>query len=158
MTLKLTKFIFPFEIKDFSLFLTIEKFLDREKFMRKEKASLTIPKAKDLLLYAKSLDITSTFLYILGLEDLETVSKYFNYLKESINKFPIVQIFQDYTKDQEEYRNKDAKDIRYYLEARRIINEIFKDTNLNPQLWECFRSLYLDDKKDMEKIKCKKIS
>ena len=39
------------EIDDFGLYLTIEKFLDREKFMRPEKASLTIDKAKELLGY-----------------------------------------------------------------------------------------------------------
>lgn len=144
------------EIAHFSLLLTIEKFLDREKFMRPEKASLTIPKAKDLLSYTKSLGITSTFLYILGLEDIDTVEKYFSYLKDSVNKFPIVQVFQDYTKDQEKYRVSEAKDIRYYLEARKRINDIFKDTNLNPEYWECFRSLYFDDHKEAGLIRCKK--
>ena len=144
------------EIKRFSLFLTIEKFLDREKFMRPEKASLTIPKAKDLLDYTKSLGITSTFLYILGLEDLETVTKYFAYLKDSVNKFPIIQVFQDYTKEQEKYRVPEAKDVSYYLEARKRINEIFADTNLNPEYWECFRSLYFDDQREAGLIRCKK--
>ena len=143
------------EIDKFSLFLTLEKFIEREKFMRKEKASLTISKAKDLLDYTKSHGITSTFLYILGLENLDVVSKYFNYLKDSVNKFPIIQVFQDYTIEQEEYRHDDAKDIRYYLEARKIINEIFKNTNLNPEYWECFRSLYFDDKKTTGFVKCK---
>ena len=145
------------EIDKFSLFLTIEKFLDREKIMRKEKASLTIPKAKDLLAYTKSLGITSTFLYILGLENLDVVSKYFTYLKDSVNKFPIIQVFQDYTNEQEQYRVHEAKDIRYYLEARRIINEIFKNTNLTPEYWECFRSLYYDDKNKLGFEKCKKM-
>ena len=144
------------EIKRFSLFLTIEKFLDREKFMRPEKASLTIPKAKDLLDYTKSLGITSTFLYILGLEDLDTVTKYFTYLKDSVNKFPIIQVFQDYTKGQEKYRVPEAKDVRYYLEARKRINEIFAGTSLNPEYWECFRSLYFDDQREAGLIRCKK--
>ena len=144
------------EIPNFGLFLTIEKFLEREKFMRPEKASLTIDKAKELLSYTKSLGITSTFLYILGLEDLKTVEMNFNYLKDSINKFPIVQVFQDYTKEQEKYRHQDAKDIRYYLEARKTIDNIFKNTELNPQLWECFRSLYFEKNQKADLIKCKK--
>lgn len=129
-------------IGDFGIYLTIEKFLEREKFMKKEKASLTLEKAKDLLQYSSSIGVTSTFLYILGLEDLETVEQYMNYFKDSINKFPIVQVFQDYTEEQEQYRCDEAKDIEYYLRARQIMDKTFQDTELSPKLWECFRSLY----------------
>lgn len=129
-------------IGDFGIYLTIEKFLDREKFMKREKASLTLEKARDLLEYSSSIGVTSTFLYILGLENLETLEKYMNYFKESINKFPIVQVFQDYTPEQEKYRCKEAHDVEYYLRARQIMDEIFRDTELSPKLWECFRSLY----------------
>lgn len=130
------------EIGNFGIYLTIEKFLEREKFMKKEKASLTLEKAKELLSYSSSIGVTSTFLYILGLEDLETVKNYMYYFKESVNKFPIIQVFQDYTPEQEKYRCKDAKNIEYYLKARQMIDEIFSDTELSPKLWECFRSLY----------------
>lgn len=143
------------ELGSFGLYLTIEKFLDREKFMRPEKASLTLDKAKELLEYSSSIGITSTFLYILGLESLEAVEHNFNYFKNSINKFPIIQVFQDYTPQQEQYRAKEAKDVRYYLEAKKIINNIFKEKKLHPELWECFRSLYFDDKKEGI-VKCKK--
>ena len=110
--------------------------------MKKEKASLTLDKARDLLEYSSSIGVTSTFLYILGLEDLETVEKYMNYFKKSINKFPIVQVFQDYTPEQERYRCDEAKDVEYYLKARIMMDEIFSGTELSPKLWECFRSLY----------------
>ena len=133
------------EIGDFGIYLTIEKFLDREKFMRKEKASLTLEKSKKLLSFCSDIGVTSTFLYILGLEDLETVKKYFNYFKDSINKFPIIQVFQDYTKYQEYLRIDQAKDIDYYLEAKKIINGIFKDSQFNIKLWESFRGLYVQE-------------
>ena len=139
-------------VGDFGLYLTIEKFLDREKYMRKEKASLTLPEAKDLLAFSSSLGMTTTFLYILGLEPIEVVDQYFNYFKDSINKFPIVQVFQNYTASQEQYRCSEAKDVEYYLKARKHIDEIFSDTPMNPKLWECFRSLYYEGK---EKEKCK---
>ncbi len=146
------------ELGSFGLYLTVEKFLEREKYMRPEKAGLTIPKAKELLEYTSSLGITSTFLYILGLEDLKTVETYFTYFKDSINKFPIVQVFQDYTPYQEVYRVPEAKDVRYYLEAKRIINNIFKDKKYRPELWECYRSLYFDDGVKAGITKCKKKS
>lgn len=144
------------EIKDFGIYLTIEKFLDREKFMRREKAELTLPKAKDLLNYCSSLGITTTFLYILGLEDLETIKCYFNYFKDSINKFPIVQVYQNYTEEQENYRCEEGKNIEYYINAREIIEEIYKSKNLNPKLWECFRSLYYEDKDKKGLVRCLK--
>ena len=146
------------EIDDFGLYLTIEKFLDREKFMRPEKASLTIDKAKELLEYCSSLGMTTTFLYILGLENLETVEYYFKYLKDSVNKFPIIQVFQNYIPSQEKYRCDEAKDIEFYIKARKIIDEIFKDKkDMRPKEWECFRSLYVADKEKLEgKVRCKK--
>lgn len=135
------------QIPDFGMYLTVEKFLDRDKFMRKEKADLTLDKCKKLLEYTSSIGITSTFLYILGLEDLETVKKYMAYFKDSVNKFPIIQVFQDYTKEQENYRVEEAKDVEYYLKARKIVSEIFDDSNLSPKAWECFRSLHFDEEK-----------
>lgn len=138
-------------INNFGLYLTIEKFLEREKYMRAEKANLTIEKAKELLSYCTSLGITTTFLYILGLEDLKTIEKYFHYLSQSINKFPIVQVFQNYTIAQENYRCEQAKTIEYYLQAKKIISKTFND--MQPKLWECFRGLYSDEditKKEMK--------
>lgn len=144
------------ELGSFGLYLTIEKFIDREKFMRPEKASLTMTKAKDLLEYVKSIGATSSFLYILGLENLDIVEKYFNYLKDSINEFPVIQVFQDYTPFQEQYRVSEAKDIKYYLESRKIIGQIFEDSTFTPKLWQCYRSLYYDDKDKKEIVKCRK--
>lgn len=141
-------------VGDFGIYLTIEKFLDREKFMRPEKASLTLDKAAALLEYCSSIGVTNTFLYILGLEDLETIKKYFNYFKDKINKFPISQVFQNYTASQEQYRCAEAGDIRYYLEAQKIINQIFSSSSLRPKIWECFRSLYFEEEKGKELIKC----
>ena len=77
------------------------------------------------------------------------------YFKGSINKFPIVQVFQDYTPYQENYRCPEAKDVSYYLKARQIIDEIFRDSDLSPKLWECFRSLYHDSDKSMSRVRTK---
>lgn len=134
-------------IKNFKLLLTLEIFENREKFMKPEKASLTLDEAHDLLAFVSGLGMEATFLYILGLEDLDTVRKYFNYFKDCINKFPTVQVFQDYTKEQEKYRHETAKDINYYLEARKMITEIFSDTDMEHHNWESYRSLCYDKKK-----------
>jgi len=139
-------------INNFGLYLTIEKFLERDKFMKPEKASLTLDCAKELLNYCKDLNIDSTFLYILGLENLEIFKKYLLFFRDSINKFPIIQVFQNYTIDQEKYRCCESLDMRYFLDAKRIVEDVFKDTTLVPKLWECYRSLYYSDK-DV-KVRC----
>ena len=79
-----------------------------------------------------------------------------NYFKGSINKFPIVQVFQDYTLEQEKYRCEEGKNVEYYLKARKILDEIFSDTELSPKLWECFRSLYHAKDSDVRVRKLKK--
>ena len=141
------------EIKDFGMYLTVEKFLNREKFMKSEKANITMKEIKELLEYTSSIGITSTFLYILGLEDLKVVEKYMEYFKKSINKHPIVQVFQNYTEFQENYRCEEAKDIKYYLEARKIIEKTFEETNMSPRNWENFRGLYIKDKSKKLELK-----
>lgn len=134
------------EIKDFGMYLTVEKFLNREKFMKSEKANISLEEIRDLLEYTSSIGITSTFLYILGLEDLDVVKKYMEFFKNSINKHPIVQVFQNYTDFQENYRCEEAKDVKYYLEARKLIEDTFKNTDLAPRGWENFRGLYIKEK------------
>ena len=130
------------EVGDFSLYITTEKFAEREKIMRKEKASLNLEKTKDLLDRANKYGFDATFLYILGLEDLNIFEENLKLLAPHVNKFPIVQIFQDYHKDQENYRVEEAKNIDYYLEARKILEDTFADTDLKPESWENYRSLY----------------
>lgn len=130
------------EIGDFSLYVTTEKFTGRERIMRPEKASLTFDSTIKLLDTAVSLGFTASILYILGLEDLDIVIDYFTKLVPHVNKFPDVQIYQDYTPEQESYRCEDAKDFRYYLKARKFFEEAFAPTTLKPRSWENYRSLY----------------
>lgn len=133
------------ETNNFAMLLSIEKFTKRDQYMKKEKASLSLEQAKEILSYCKALKAQSTFLYILGLEDYEVMKKYFTYFKESINKFPIVQIFQNYEKIHESYRTNAAKEIEYYLKARELINDTFKDIEYKREEWECYRSLYYNN-------------
>ena len=53
----------------------------------------------------------------------------------------------------------EAKDVEFYIKARMIIDDIFKNKEeMKPKTWECFRSLYFDDKeKSGGKVRCKKM-
>lgn len=125
----------------FGLLITTEKFVDREKIMREEKARLTLNLSKELMQYGIKLGFECTFLYILGLENLDIFEKYMNYMKESINKLPLVQIFQNYVMLHEKCRCDESLDIEYFLKARKILENIFKDKYM-PYNYENYRSLF----------------
>lgn len=136
-------------IESFSLFITTEKFIDREQIMRKEKASLNIQDSLKLADYARNLGFEVSILYILGLENLEVFEKYLFKFVNHINKFPDIQIYQNYISSHEDYRCEEAKDFEYYLKARKIVEKIFKNTNLMPNSWENYRSLFYTEFLDL---------
>lgn len=144
------------KLMPFSLFITTEVFTNREKIMRKEKASLDIHKTCDLLDRANKLDIETTILYIAGLESVEVFKKNMSLISNYVNKFPIVQVFQNYEKEHEDYRDTSAKNITFYLEIRKCLEDIFKDKNLGPNSWENYRSLFYTTYNDKE-YKCVRI-
>lgn len=138
------------KIGKFGLLVTTEKFVGRELIMRPEKAKLTLDLSKKFLMKADELGFEASFLYILGLENLDIVKKYMEYMKEAVNKFPIVQIYQNYTREQEQFRCAEAKDLAYYLKARKILEEIYKEEHFTPESWENYRSLYYTEFKGKE--------
>lgn len=138
------------EIGKFGLLVTTEKFIGREAIMRREKARLTLNLTKEFLRKADELGFEATFLYILGLEDLNVFEKYMEYMKDSVNKFPIVQIYQNYVSSHEDYRCSDAQKLDYYLRAREILERIFNEEHFTPESWENYRSLYYTQFKGKE--------
>lgn len=128
-------------IGDFGLFITTEKFSEREKFMRADKASLNLEKTIDLIERSTKLGFDTTILYILGLEQLSDFETNMRLLSKNMNKYPLVQIYQNYVADQEVYRIPEAKGVEYYLQARQILENIFDKDELKPESWENYRGL-----------------
>ena len=129
-------------IPNFSLLLSVECFSKRHELMREEKASLSMKDIKQLLSLSIEYGFITSYLYILGLEPLSEFKEGLNFLKDSVNRFPIFQILQNYTVEQEIYRVHEAKNIRFYLEARKQIEFCFHNKNLYPHSWENYRSLF----------------
>lgn len=129
-------------IQAFSLTVTAECFSNRMSIMRKEKAELDIHKIKDLLDRAKGHNFSVNYLYILGLENLDEMEVGMRYLHDSINRFPGIQILQDFVKEHEEYRLPEAKGIEYYMMARKRIENIFGNDVYKPRSWENYRGLF----------------
>jgi hypothetical protein len=129
-------------IKPFSLYLTLECFTRRKELLRHHKANITIPEAKKILKSSIDKGFNTTILYILGLDPLEVVMKKFKELYSYMNRFPIINLFQNYLPEQEPLRIPEAKNIEYYLKARKELEKIFQNSNLKPRPWENYRPLW----------------
>lgn len=130
------------EIGLFSLTLTLECFSRRNELMRLEKASLNFAEVKSVLERALYHNFSVNYLYILGLDKLEIMVKGMEELKPYINRFPGIQIFQNFTSEQENYRLTEAKEIPYYLEARKKVEKIYENEQYKPRSWENYRGLF----------------
>lgn len=126
----------------FSLYITAECFERRSDLLRPVKAALTIEKMQEVLGKAKGLNMETSFLYILGLDSLETIDKGFRLLAPQLTRFPVINLFQNYISDQESLRHSDAKELDYYLKARKLIENIFITTTIRPKIWEDYRGLW----------------
>lgn len=129
-------------IKYFSLTFTAECFSRRKEIMRKEKADVEFSEIQDILNKSLNFGFSTNFLYILGLDSLEVMQFGMEKLKNSINRFPGIQIMQNYNEEQEKQRILEAKDIEYYLKARKIVEAIYGNEVYKPRLWENYRGLF----------------
>jgi len=129
------------KIKHFAVCLSLECFENREKLVRDIKAKITIDKAKEILKIAKESGFRTNFSYILGLESIEIIEKRFKELFPYINSFPVINIFQVH-RSQEKLRYSEAWKLDYYMKVRKIIEDLFKNTEMRPRVWENYRSLW----------------
>ncbi|WP_270564210.1 hypothetical protein [Clostridium beijerinckii] len=140
----------------FSLSLTIECFSNRETRMRKEKASLNLNTIQDILFRSLKHNFSTKYLYIVGLDNLDTMRHGIEKLENSVNRIPLFQVMQNYVEEHENQRVSEAKSITYYLEARKMIETIFKDREFKPRSWENYRGLFYTSYQD-EDLKCIRI-
>ena len=109
--------------------------------MRDKKRSFTIDNIANTLNIAKDLGFRTNFTYIVGLEELDIIKRNFEEFTQYINSFPIINIFQEH-KYHKGIRHQSANNIAYYLEARKIIEDIFLSTEMRPRPWEDYRTLW----------------
>lgn len=130
-------------IKPLGICFSLECFdnKNRSYFLRDVKRNLRLDTIKKMLIFANNLGIRTNFSYIIGLESLETIKKGFCEFLPYINSFPIVNAFQAH-KGQKLLRYNEADKIDYYIKARKIIEDIFRQTTLRPRPWENYRSLW----------------
>lgn len=124
----------------FGLYLTVECFENREKMMKPEKASLDLNMGRNLLEYAKNIGIETTFLYVLGLDSIESIDIEFERYLPTLTRHPVINLMQNYSSEQDAYRNENAHSLEYYVKARESIERVFEKSDLRPRIWENYRS------------------
>ncbi len=124
----------------FGLYLTVECFTRREQLMNPKKASLTLERGRELLDLAKGKGINTTFLYILGLDPIESIFDEIPEYLPVVTRHPIINVMQAYVPEQEALRHPSATKIEYYLESRGLIEILFCSSSLVPRRWENYRS------------------
>jgi hypothetical protein len=130
------------EIGDFHLILTIECFTNREFILKESKSSLTPNKMPAIFKYAKEIGIDTDFTYIIGLDDIEVACENFRQIAPFLTRFPNLQVYQPHNPLMDYYAVKEAKEITYYLNARKKIESIFITSKLRPLSWENYRPLW----------------
>ncbi|MBI2547160.1 MAG: hypothetical protein HYW23_01800 [Candidatus Aenigmarchaeota archaeon] len=124
----------------FGLCLSLECFYNREKILRREKASLTLEQAKAVLSLSKEMGFTTCFSYVLGLESLQAVSDGMKDFAPHITRIPVINIFQPHLPSQSKLLSPEARSLEYFLDARKMLESVFGSIGYKPNTWENYRS------------------
>ena len=123
------------KIRHFAYSLSIECFNNREKFLRSSKSRFTLEQIKEIMETSTSYGYRTNFTYIVGLDSLRNLEKGVKDFRQYVNSF------QEHAY-QNGLRNSEANHIEYYLKARKIIEEIFANSDFRPTTWEVCRTLW----------------
>ena len=143
------------DIKPFGLTFSVEVF-ERRDILRRNKRAISLSQVKETLIAAKELGFNASIAYVLGLEPLDVVEKYFTMFKDYTNKFPTINTLQVHRQQLNTGLEVDGADrLEYYLRARKSLEKIFKDTAMRPLVWENYRGLWFLKFADEELFGCR---
>lgn len=129
---------------DFALVYAVDNFTKRSEILNRKKGELTLEDAKRTLTLAGRLGMQTTFAYIAGIDNLASLQQGFSFLADSITRFPVVNVYQIQTPSQMRVIDEEAKGLEYYVRARKIVEQVFAGTSLQPRRWENYRPLWYD--------------
>jgi hypothetical protein len=128
-------------IQPFGICYSLEVF-ERRELLKTKKRALSIEVAHELMAYAAEVGHEVNFAYIVGLESLDVIERYFRNLASCINKFPTINVLQLHKNHSLALRDPSATSIEYYLQARSVIEGMLENTSMRPLVWEDYRSLW----------------
>lgn len=126
----------------FSLCYSLDCFTQRSRRLAAKKKDVDVSSISQILDYGNSIGLEVTFSYIVGLDPLEDLSQGVGEIGKSVNRFPIVNIYQTQHPSQKKILTPEADSLTYYISARQIFESIFHTTNMRPHNWENYRSLW----------------
>jgi hypothetical protein len=132
------------QLGNMTLIYAVDAFTKRNQLMNPEKTRLDLEHIRGVLGYARGLGIKTTYAYVAGIDDLETIARKAEKFMECINRFPVINVYQIQTPGQMSIIRPEAKELDYYLWARLLFEEVFRNSELKPRRWENYRSLWYD--------------
>lgn len=130
------------KIDNFALVYAIDNFTKRDKLLNKTKSLITIDEAKNTLDRAKIRGIETTVAYVSGIDPVVDMGEGFLKIRDSLTRFPIINIFQIQTSGQAEILDESARSLEYFAQSRVILENIFANTGFRPKRWENYRPLW----------------
>ena len=125
-----------------SIVFAIDNFAERKSKLSRAKSSISLTDFHESMAIAKTSGIQTTFAYVVGLDNLDDLSRGFAYFEEVCTRFPVANIFQIQTDLQVRAINDEAKNLEYYVCARKRIEDIFATNAMRPRRWENYRPLW----------------
>jgi hypothetical protein len=129
-------------VAPFVLRLTVECFSRRELMLKSSKAALTPAVMPSVLDKAMAAGLDTSYTYIVGLDPVDELERGIANLAARVTEFPNFQVFQAHNTLMQGLRVQGASDLRYYLSARRAIEQVMAPSGLRPAAWECYRPLW----------------
>lgn len=129
------------EIQPFGICFSLEAF-ERRNLLRRDKKALELTDARDAMDCALGLGYEVNFSYIVGMEPLQVMEQHFSCFRDHINKFPTINTFQKHKFQGPTLMDPNADRLEYFLDARRILEQLFGYTSMRPLVWEDYRSLW----------------
>ena len=130
------------EIGPFHLTLTAECFTNRGVILKESKAKLTPAEMVRVLGDACGRGVKTDFTYIVGLDSPDTAAHHLAELMPVTTTFPRFQVYQSHNSLMDRFVADGARDIGFYLDMRRRIEELYGPTSLRPRSWENYRPLW----------------
>jgi hypothetical protein len=77
-----------------------------------------------------------------GLDDIDIAAEYIEQIVPFLTRFPNLQVYQPHNPLMDFYTARGAKEITYYLRARKVFESVFTNSCLRPLSWENYRPLW----------------
>jgi hypothetical protein len=126
----------------FAIFLTLECLTRRRLLLKQSKAQLTPRDALDVLRRAREAGHDTGVMIVVGLDPLDDVSTWLAAAAPQLTDFPNLQIFQSHGPFMDVFRADGADTLPFFLEARRVFEQVLRPTTLRPLKWQNYRPLW----------------